>query len=71
MSEVYNFLLGEYDYDTDIAVQREEAFEQGEERGAYNAMRSSAQAMLEMNIPIDQIMKITKLPEAEIYSLRQ
>ncbi|MBR6199214.1 MAG: Rpn family recombination-promoting nuclease/putative transposase [Spirochaetales bacterium] len=67
VSEVYNFLLGEYDYDTDIAVQREEAFEQG----AYNAMRSSAQAMLEMNIPIDQIMKITKLPEAEIYSLRQ
>ena len=67
MSEVYNFLLGEYDYDTDIAVKTEEAFEQG----AYNAMRSSAQTMLEMNIPIDQIMKITKLPEAEIYSLRQ
>ena len=28
-SEVTNMLLTEYDYDTDIAVQREEAFEEG------------------------------------------
>ena len=28
-SEVENMLLAEYDYDTDIAVQREEAHEEG------------------------------------------
>ena len=31
-SEVVNMLLDEYDYETDIEVQREEAREQGERR---------------------------------------
>lgn len=32
-SEVLNMLIAEYDYDTDIAVQREEAFADGEAKG--------------------------------------
>ena len=32
-SEVENMLLAEYDYDTDIAVQREEAHEEGYGQG--------------------------------------
>lgn len=32
-SEVENMLLAEYDYETDIAVQREEAREEGREEG--------------------------------------
>ena len=32
-SEVVNMLLDEYDYETDIEVQREEAREQGREEG--------------------------------------
>ena len=33
MSEVHNFLIAEYDYDTDISVQRNEAYEMGVEKG--------------------------------------
>ena len=33
MSEVCNFLLAEYDYDTDVAVQRDEAYKVGVEKG--------------------------------------
>ena len=32
-SEVINMLKAEYDYELDIQVQREEAYEQGEEAG--------------------------------------
>ena len=32
-SEVVNLLIAEYDYNTDIEVQREEAFGQGEAKG--------------------------------------
>ena len=33
MSEVCNFLIAEYDYDTDVAVQRDEAYRVGVEEG--------------------------------------
>ena len=33
MSEVCNFLIAEYDYDTDVAVQRDEAYKVGVEAG--------------------------------------
>ncbi len=32
-SDVINLLIAEYDYNTDIEVQREEAFGQGEAKG--------------------------------------
>ena len=46
--EVMNMLIGEYDYDTDIAVQREESFEIGLAEGdARGRSEGSLQAKLE------------------------
>ena len=42
---------------------KKEGIKEGEKIGSHNAMMSSARTMLEMNIPIDQIAYITKLPE--------
>ena len=77
--------FGEYDYDMDIAVQREEAFEdghasgiaEGEVRGhaaglaegEHNAKLETAQAMLADNMPVEQVARWTKLPAEEIAAL--
>ena len=46
--EVMNMLIGEYDYNTDIAVQREESFEIGLAEGeARGRSEGSRQAKLE------------------------
>ena len=37
-SEVINMLIAEYDYEMDIAVQREEAYEEGEKEGCLEAL---------------------------------
>ena len=37
-SEVINMLIAEYDYDTDIKVQRQESWEDGMERGLSQGM---------------------------------
>ena len=70
-------LLAEYDYDTDIAVQRKEAFNDGfsageehgiaigeklgEERGIYKKAIETAKNMRFRNIPIDVISECTGL----------
>ena len=38
-SEVVNMLMSEYNYEQDIEVQREEAFEEGEEKKGKNFLR--------------------------------
>ena len=76
-TEVQNMLLAEYDYDTDVAVQRKEAFNDGfsageehgiaigEERGislgAYQKAVETAKNMRFRNIPIDVISECTGL----------
>ncbi|MBQ1983907.1 MAG: hypothetical protein II232_04680, partial [Spirochaetaceae bacterium] len=45
-TEVQNMLLMEYDYATDIEVQREEAFEKGLSQGEYQAKIETAKNML-------------------------
>ena len=71
-------LIAEYDYDVDIAVQREEEREialkegiaQGEangiSKGAYQAKLETAKTMLAMHYPLEDICKISGLTEAEI-----
>ena len=71
-------LLAEYDYDVDIAVQREEALVEGEAKGfslgeakgfsegAYQAKLETAKTMLAMHYPLEDICKISGLTEAEI-----
>ena len=58
-------LLTEYDYDTDIAVQREEAFEeglsQGIEQGAYQEKLETAKKMLKNDISLEIITQCTGL----------
>ena len=71
--EVMNMLLAEYDYETDIAVQREEereiALEEGLQQGAYQNKLKTATVMKSMNYSFDDIHKITGLSEAEITRL--
>ena len=78
-------LLAEYDYDTDIAVQRKEAFEDGiaigekvgEERGIsigllqgeYKKAIETAKSMKSENMPVNTIARFTGLSPEEIEKL--
>jgi predicted transposase/invertase (TIGR01784 family) len=78
-------LLAEYDYDTDIAVQRKEAFDDGiaigeklgEERGisiglsqgAREAKIETAKNLLSIGLPQEQIALVTGLSPEEIEKL--
>ena len=84
-TEVQNMLLAEYDYDTDIAVQRKEAFDDGvsigrnegiaigEERGismgVQQAKLETAKIMLLKNISFEIISECTGLSVEEIEQL--
>ena len=79
--EVINMLVAEYDYDTDIAVQRSEerqiAFAEGIEQGikqgfsdgSYQAKVETAKLMRYENLGIDLISKVTGLSKEEIEAL--
>ena len=58
-------LLTEYDYDTDIAVQRQEAYEDGSQQ----AKIETAKNMIKDNLDIQTIIKYTGLSIEEIKSL--
>ena len=76
-TEVENMLMTEYDYDTDIAVQREEAYEdglskglqqgisqgisQGIKQGAYQEKLETARMLLSFGDAIEKIATITGL----------
>ena len=76
-----NMLIAEYDYDVDIAVQREEEREialkegiaqgkqEGISEGSYQKALETAKTMLAMHYPLEDICKITGLTEAEIERL--
>ena len=58
-------LLTEYDYDTDIAVQRQEAYEDGSHQKAIE----TAMNLLSMALSIENIAKATGLSAEEIQAL--
>ena len=64
-TEVENMLLTEYDYDTDIAVQRQEAYEDGSQQ----AKIETAKNLLTMSLSIENIAKATGLTIEEIKAL--
>ena len=82
-TEVENMLMTEYDYDTDIAVQREEAYEdglskgisqgisQGIKQGAYEKAVGTAKSMLADNLNIQFVAKYTNLPVETIQQLEK
>ena len=66
-------ILTEYDYDTDIAVQREEAYEEGLSKGisqgAEQAKIETAKNMLENCISKEIIANCTGLPLETVENL--
>ena len=74
-------LLAEYDYDTDIAVQRKEAFDDGVSigrnegisigllQGEYKKAIETAKSMMQRNISIDIVAECTGLSPEEIEKL--
>ena len=75
--EVINMLLAEYDYETDIAVQRAEereiafaeGIEQGISQGAYQTKLETAKAFKQFGFDIDKIAEGTGLSIEEIKAL--
>ena len=74
-------LLAEYNYDTDIAVQREEAgriaFAQGMERGieqgltqgSHQAKLETARLMIQHHYPLAEVCLMTGLGKEELESM--
>ena len=73
-TEVENMLLTEYDYDTDIAVQRQEAYEdgmeQGIQQGSQQAKIETAKNLLSMGLTVEQVSKGTGLSMDFIKTLK-
>lgn len=71
--EVLNMLIGEYDYDTDIAVQREKSFDmglaEGEARGSRQKAFETARLMLQRDYPESEICLMTGLTKEEVEGL--
>ena len=72
-------LIAEYDYDVDIAVQREEALQEGEAKGlsegisegSYQKALETAKLMRTHNYPIAEICMMTGLSAEEVENLSE
>ena len=68
-----NMLIAEYDYDTDIAVQREEereiAFVKGEEKGARQKALETAKILKQFGDPVQKIMQATGLSKEDVENI--
>ena len=79
--EVLSILMTEYDYATDMAVLKEESYEDGLfvgreegisiglERGAYEKALETARSMLEDGFPVSTVSKYTNLPLETVEAL--
>ena len=67
-------LVAEYDYDTDIAVQREESLrigiQQGFADGSYRKALEDAGNLKQLGVSIDIIAKATGLSQEEVEALK-
>ena len=62
-SEVVNMLMVEYDYDTDIKVQRKEAMEEGIQQGIEkNTLDSIKKVMNSLHVTAERAMEILEIP---------
>ena len=76
-TEVRNMLIAEYSYETDIKVQRREAFRLGKEEGvnigrvegAEQTKIETAKKLLTMNLSLEQIAQATSLSLEKIQEL--
>ena len=62
-------LWGEYNYDEDIAAQRQEAFDDGLSQGIQQKAIETAKALLSEDISIDVITRTTGLSTETIEQL--
>ena len=70
-------LVAEYDYDTDIAVQRAESLrigiqqgiEQGFSDGAYQTKLETAKNLLDLGLSVENIAQATGLTKEEVESI--
>ena len=73
--EVRNILVAEYDYDTDIAVQRQESLmlgiQQGEARGSRQKALETAKNLLHFGLSVENIAQATGLSKAEVEVLEK
>ena len=75
--EVINMLVAEYDYDTDIAVQRDESLrigiqqgiEQGFADGSYQTKLETAKNLLDLGLSVENIAQATGLSKQEVESI--
>jgi len=68
-TEVRNMLIAEYSYETDIKVQRREAFRLGKEQGAEQKAIETARNMIQKNLNFELIAECTSLPLEKIQQL--
>ena len=66
---VSNMLWGEYNYDEDIAAQRQEAFDDGVSQGSRQKAIETAKALLSEDISIDIITRTTGLSTEAVKQL--
>ena len=68
-------LVAEYDYDTDIAVQRQESLmlgiQQGEARGSRQKALETAKNLLHFGLSVENIAQATGLSKAEVEVLEK
>ena len=81
--EVLSILMTEYDYATDMAVLKEEAYEdglfvglatgreEGREEGAYETKLETAKSFLAMGLSPEQVAQGTNLPLETVLELAQ
>ena len=71
--EVINMLIAEYDYDTDIAVQREEAgraaFDEGLAEGSRQKALETAKNLLQFGLSVQKIAQATGLTIEDVEAL--
>ena len=63
--------LDEYDYETDIAVKKEEAKEEGFAEGIQQKAMEDAIAMLKKRYPLSDILEITGLTKEKVLELQE
>ena len=74
-TEVRNMLIAEYSYETDIKVQRREAYREGLaegiEQGAEQNKIETAKNLIKKNIPPETIAECTDLPLEKVIKLKE
>lgn len=65
-SEVVNMLTAEYDYETDIEVQRSEAYDEGREEGKFEEKKNLIKNLYEAKFTVAEISKLLKTKEDEV-----